>query len=258
MAKNPILTDEPDPLLQPQPEDDSVPKEPIPDTRPPKPVKRVKPSIEGITVPYATTPPPPATLPKLTDAEKKLIADDEDPNPFIFTRQPAAKISLPPKKTSAARTVIITGIVLILLVGAAYGAYDWYIRRPIGPVPQRIILPPATSSDDTLNNATTSSSSMDSSLTASTSPGGTPLNMSTTTASSTMPAPTAVLPQLKINNTPTGYLNVRQTPSTGGTLVTQIHPGEIYPYTAVQNGWYQINLPNGSSGWVSGQYVTKQ
>ncbi|NJP04103.1 SH3 domain-containing protein [Candidatus Gracilibacteria bacterium] len=50
-----------------------------------------------------------------------------------------------------------------------------------------------------------------------------------------------------------GTLNIRRTPS--GTLFGKVRDGETYPYTEVQSGWYLIELPDGSSGWVSGDYV---
>lgn len=61
--------------------------------------------------------------------------------------------------------------------------------------------------------------------------------------------------KLVVQNTPTGYLNVRQQPSVSSPIITQIHPGEVYPYTVYQAGWYKIVLPGPSEGWVSEQYV---
>lgn len=63
--------------------------------------------------------------------------------------------------------------------------------------------------------------------------------------------------QVEINNTPVGFLRVRSTPSTAGSQITTVEPGEVFPYTEIRNGWYQITLPDGSSGWVSGTYVTE-
>jgi len=77
-----------------------------------------------------------------------------------------------------------------------------------------------------------------------------------TSTNNQIPAKAPSKNQIKITNTPTGYLNVRATPATSGKLVTQVHPGEIYPYTAVQNNWYNITLIDGRTGWVTGQYVS--
>lgn len=63
--------------------------------------------------------------------------------------------------------------------------------------------------------------------------------------------------QIEINETQVGFLRVRSTPSTAGRELTRVEPGEIFTYTETQNGWYKINLPDGTSGWVSGSYVTE-
>lgn len=60
---------------------------------------------------------------------------------------------------------------------------------------------------------------------------------------------------LTISETPTGFLNVRDEPSTAGTQVDQVTPGDEYEYTDEKNGWYKIKLSDGSEGWVLGDYV---
>ncbi len=50
-----------------------------------------------------------------------------------------------------------------------------------------------------------------------------------------------------------GTLNIRRTPS--GTLLGKVLDGETYTYVEVQSGWYLIELTDGSTGWVSGDYV---
>lgn len=61
--------------------------------------------------------------------------------------------------------------------------------------------------------------------------------------------------KLTISETSTGYLNVRDEPSTAGTQIDQVSPGDEYEYTDEKNGWYQIKLSDGTEGWVSGIYV---
>ncbi len=63
--------------------------------------------------------------------------------------------------------------------------------------------------------------------------------------------------QIKITSTPTGYLNVRKTPSTSGALVSKVYPGEVYHFLSSENGWYKISLKDGTPGWISGQYTEK-
>ena len=62
---------------------------------------------------------------------------------------------------------------------------------------------------------------------------------------------------LKVKDTPTGYLNVRSEASVSGEIVDKVDPGETFPYTAEQDGWYKITLPSGEEGWVSGEYIEK-
>ncbi len=61
---------------------------------------------------------------------------------------------------------------------------------------------------------------------------------------------------LTIDQTPTGFLNVRSDASVNGEVVDKVDPGDIYTYLDEQNGWYKIKLSNGDEGWVSGDYVT--
>jgi hypothetical protein len=65
--------------------------------------------------------------------------------------------------------------------------------------------------------------------------------------------------QVKILDTPTGWLNVRSEPSTTGgdeTIVAKVDPGETFPYIKSSgSGWYQIELDNGELGWVVSKYA---
>lgn len=80
-----------------------------------------------------------------------------------------------------------------------------------------------------------------------------------TPAQENSPTPTKVATaagQVLILSTPTGFLNVRSTP--GGTTIGQVNPGQTFPLLDEQVGWYEIQLSNGTKGWVSGQYAKKQ
>ncbi|HNP74884.1 MAG TPA: type II secretion system F family protein [bacterium] len=63
------------------------------------------------------------------------------------------------------------------------------------------------------------------------------------------------LQRLKILNTGVGYLNVRSSPTSAGKLVGQVVPGQVFDYLSEQNGWYQISLESGQTGWVTGAYI---
>lgn len=69
---------------------------------------------------------------------------------------------------------------------------------------------------------------------------------------------TAIPNTVVISDTPTGFLRVRNTASLNGAEVAQVKPGETYNLISEQTGWYQIKLKNGTNGWISSQYATKQ
>ena len=51
-------------------------------------------------------------------------------------------------------------------------------------------------------------------------------------------------------------LNVRSGPGLQHTRTTQVTKGQILSVLAEQPGWVQVSLSNGSSGWVTADYVT--
>lgn len=59
-----------------------------------------------------------------------------------------------------------------------------------------------------------------------------------------------------ILDTPTGFLRVRET--INGSEIGRVTPGEIYSVLDEQNGWVQIQLKDGTPGWISSQYTEKQ
>ena len=67
-----------------------------------------------------------------------------------------------------------------------------------------------------------------------------------------LPTPTAVGPTVKIRETETGWLRVREEPSNASAEVGKVNPGESYALLEEQNGWYKIAL-----GWISAKYADK-
>jgi hypothetical protein len=61
-----------------------------------------------------------------------------------------------------------------------------------------------------------------------------------------------------IGETPTGFLRVRERPTTSSSEVGRVEPGEEFDLLDEENGWYRIKLPGEIEGWVSGQYARKQ
>jgi len=70
-------------------------------------------------------------------------------------------------------------------------------------------------------------------------------------------APTTVTTKIKIKETETGWLNVRESSSSASKAVTKVNPGESYPLLEEQTDWYKIDLGNEKSGWISTKYGEK-
>lgn len=227
-----------------------------------KPKAKPKPLIEGINAPkasgeivYVKTDTPAQNPSPLTPDEKKLVSETEEfmQEPRLIPQSTAKAIN---HKNNRSLSWLIVALFIAALIYAGYEVYGWYITKPRTQNSNLNYQLPQTVTNQTGGlSATavlpTTSSSTSTAMIAS----GTPVII----ASSTPPTTTPVnILQLTVSQTPTGYLNVRSGPSTSYGIITQVHPGETYPYTSVQSGWYKITLPNQTSGWVSGQYVKAQ
>lgn len=65
------------------------------------------------------------------------------------------------------------------------------------------------------------------------------------------------LDYVKISNTETGFLRVRDKPGTGGEEVGQVDPGSIFKILSEEAGWFEIEYEPLKKGWISGQYAKK-
>lgn len=61
-----------------------------------------------------------------------------------------------------------------------------------------------------------------------------------------------------IGETPTGWLRVREEASLNGTEITRVNTGEKYELVEEDTGWYKIKLKDGTEGWVSAEYASKE
>ncbi len=52
-------------------------------------------------------------------------------------------------------------------------------------------------------------------------------------------------------------LNVRSGASTSHSVVGTLHKNDTVKLLSSSNGWFKVELSNGKTGWVSGQYITK-
>lgn len=221
-----------------------------------EPVKKtkIKPLVEGINAPKTTTDVI-MVKPSLTQQEKELIADvQSEPQPakeapVIMSQNFSLPVS---KDRGGLKWLIAIVLVLFVLVLAGYEFYLWKLDSAKQPAIMHKPKLELQTAPDVLSAA----GSQAASSTASSSPSAASSIVPSAAASTTPPSQPAT--QLVVKSTPTGYLNVRTSPSTSAKSIKQIHPGEVYTYTEIQNGWYKISLPNNLSGWVSGQYVTVQ
>ncbi|MBI2414719.1 PEGA domain-containing protein [candidate division WWE3 bacterium] len=61
-----------------------------------------------------------------------------------------------------------------------------------------------------------------------------------------------------INQTGTGWLNVRSTPGLSGEVLAKVNVGEVYNVLEESTGWLKIKVSDTLNGWVSATYVTTQ
>lgn len=62
--------------------------------------------------------------------------------------------------------------------------------------------------------------------------------------------------KVTINETGTGWLNLRNAP--GGGIIGKVSSGETYTVLDGSDGWYFIEIPGSTNGWISSQYATLQ
>ncbi len=62
---------------------------------------------------------------------------------------------------------------------------------------------------------------------------------------------------IKIKETETGWLRVRETDSSASKEVSRVTPGKTYPLIEEKTEWYKIDLGEGKSGWISSSYGEK-
>lgn len=74
------------------------------------------------------------------------------------------------------------------------------------------------------------------------------------------PAPTVtVAPKVKVLQTPTGFLRVRDQASTAGNEVARVAPGdELILEEETNSDWDKVKTADGKEGYVSSQYVQKE
>lgn len=208
-------------------QDDDIDKEMLDEEPKKRVVRRAKPAVEGINTPKTTR----------SNVVVKTTGSDE--------REQRIVPECSGKKTGSVGKTLAIFVFVLILIAAAYEIYTWNKNRGAQSVASQT---PTQTQIDTKTQTPTGTNTATSTLDMVPAATSTPTTVPTTTP--------ATVTRLTINQTPTGYLNVRSTPSSSGKLLIQVHPGETYTYIATKSGWYQIMLSDGTSGWVIGQYVT--
>lgn len=77
------------------------------------------------------------------------------------------------------------------------------------------------------------------------------------TTASASATPTISVAKIRVLQTGTGFLRVREESSLGGKEIGRVSPGEEFALLEEMQGWYQIQLADGTKGWISSQYAEK-
>ncbi len=64
--------------------------------------------------------------------------------------------------------------------------------------------------------------------------------------------------EVVVKQTPTGFLRVREKPSTQSTELTRVNTGDTLTVLEELPSWYKVKLEGGVEGYVSATYVTKK
>ncbi len=79
----------------------------------------------------------------------------------------------------------------------------------------------------------------------------------TPTASKLAPTLKPGMKSVKIKDTPTGFLRVRDSSSAAGAEVGRVNPGDTFIIVSEENGWIEIEYEKAKTGWISGQYAER-
>ena len=85
------------------------------------------------------------------------------------------------------------------------------------------------------------------------------LNIASSSAQSSLSSPQEVkIEKVKILYTPTGFLRVREDSSITSLEIGRVSPGDSLELVTEKEGWFQIKMTDGKTGWVSSQYAKKE
>lgn len=76
------------------------------------------------------------------------------------------------------------------------------------------------------------------------------------TTPSVSPAASAL--NITILSTPNGFLRVRSGAGTSFSEIARVKPGESYGLVSEASGWYEIQIDETTTGWISSQFARKE
>lgn len=89
----------------------------------------------------------------------------------------------------------------------------------------------------------------------STKPTDSPPTLSVTPVLSVTPK---VITKIKILATPNSFLRVRSDSSISSAEISRVSTGDTFDVIEERTGWYKIKLSDGTAGWISADYASKQ
>lgn len=70
--------------------------------------------------------------------------------------------------------------------------------------------------------------------------------------------PSPKVARVTILSTPTGFLRVRADASISSSEIAKVNPGDNLELISEKEGWYEIKLTDGKTGWISSNYAQKE
>ena len=70
--------------------------------------------------------------------------------------------------------------------------------------------------------------------------------------------PTNTPSMVTILETPTGYLNVRSGNSVTASKITVVYPGNTFEFVSEKDGWFEVKLEDGKTGWIISDYAERK
>lgn len=84
-------------------------------------------------------------------------------------------------------------------------------------------------------------------------------NVSSSSSQPSLPNPqTPKVEKVTVLDTPTGFLRVRTDSSITSSEIGRVSPGDSLELVAEKEGWFQIKMTDGKTGWISSQYAKKE